>query len=289
MEQVTITKERRNPTSGEVFVEIGETVTPDTLIAKGMVPSQEIHELRLYRNLNLDPTSVKDHITKHVGDAVEKDEVVAIARSFFGRQTRMARSPIDGVVTDFSANTGRMMIKGHPVPVEVYAHIPGIVRELYDNEGARLETQGYLYHGIFGVGGETHGELTLAVESGDTPMTSSEIKQEHSGKILVGGSVATLDALREAVKQGVKGIIVGGVDQKDLTYFLGYEIGVGVTGGEDVGLTLILTEGFGVNPIDDDLYGFFMEQAGELACIDGTTHIRSRSQRPEVIIPNLSL
>jgi hypothetical protein len=232
---------------------------------------------------------VKDHLTKHIGESVEKDEVVAIARSFFGRQTRMARSPIDGIVEDFSAKTGRMMIKGHPIPVEVYAHIPGKVTELYDNEGARLETQGYQHHGLFGVGGETHGELALAVESGDTPLTSAEIKQEHSGKILVGGSVATLDALREAVKQGVKGIIVGGVDQKDLTYFLGYELGVGVTGGEDIGLTLILTEGFGVNPVDDTLFGFFKEHVGDLACIDGATHFKSRSQRPEIIIPNLSL
>ncbi|MCW4013539.1 MAG: hypothetical protein NWF07_11195, partial [Candidatus Bathyarchaeota archaeon] len=194
-----------------------------------------------------------------------------------------------GVVMDFSEKTGRMMIKGHPVPVEVYAHIPGIVKELYDNEGARLETKGYRYHGLFGVGGETHGELVIATESRDTPLTSSEIKPEHRDRILVGGSVATLDALREAVKHGVKGIIVGGVDQKDLTYFLGYEMGVGVTGGEDIGLTLILTEGFGVNPMDDDLFGFFMEHAGELACVDGTTHIRSRSQRPEIIIPSLSL
>ncbi|MCW4011917.1 MAG: hypothetical protein NWF07_02875, partial [Candidatus Bathyarchaeota archaeon] len=81
MEQVTITKDRRIPASGEVYVTVGETVTPDTLIAKGMVPSQDIHELRLYRNLKIDPESVKNHITKHTGDPVEKDEVVAIARS----------------------------------------------------------------------------------------------------------------------------------------------------------------------------------------------------------------
>jgi hypothetical protein len=123
------------------------------------------------------------------------------------------------------------------------------------------------------------------VESGDTPLTSSDIIPEHSGKILVGGSVVTLDALREAVKQGVKGIIVGGVDQKDLTYFLGYEIGLGVTGGEDIGLTLILTEGFGVNPIPDTVFDEFNELTGRMVCIDGSTHIRSRALRPEIIIP----
>ena len=285
MESVVITKTRRIPTSGILNVAIGENVQPDTLIAKGTVPSQDIHELKLYRSLNIDPESVKNHLTKHIGDTVKKDEVVAIARSFFGRQTRMARAPIDGVVEGFSSTTGRMMIKGHPVPVEVYAHIPGTVTEILDEEGAVVETEGYLMNGLFGVGGETHGELKVAVETGDTPLTSAEIKPDYRDKILIGGSIVTLDALREAVKQGVRGIIVGGVDQKDLTYFLGYEIGVGVTGGEEVGLTLILLEGFGVNPVSEMIFNTYKTHEGKLACIDGTTHIRSRFQRPEVIIP----
>ena len=285
MEAVTITKERRIPTSGEVMVKKGQQVEPDTLISTGTVPSQDVHELRLHRNLNVNPDDVRNHIVKHMGETVEKDEVVAIARSFFGRQTRMARSPIDGVIEAFSPSTGRMMIRGHPVPVEVFSHIPGKVMDIFPDEGAVVETEGYRFNGVFGVGGETHGILEMAVESSDIPVTSAEIRPEYSGKVLVGGSVVTLDALREAVKLGVKGIIVGGVDQKDLTYFLGYEIGHGVTGVEDVGLTLILMEGFGVNPIPDTVFDSFKEFTGKLACIDGTTHIRSRSIRPEIIIP----
>ena len=285
MKPVSIIKERRIPTSGNVFVEIGQHVKPDTLIAKGTVPSQEIYELRLHQSLNVNPEDVRNHIIKHVGDTVTKDEVVAIARSFFGRQTRVARSPIDGVIEVFSGSAGRMIIRGHPVPVEVYAHIPGKVTEIFPDEGAVIEVEGYRLRGIFGVGGETHGSLTLAVESGDTPLTSSDIKPDHQNKIILGGSVVTLDALREAVKQGVKGIIVGGVDQKDLTYFLGYEIGLGVTGLENVDITLILIEGFGVNPISRELYNFFEGCSDDLVCIDGTTQIRSRTQRPEIIIP----
>jgi len=285
MEPETIIKERRISTHGEVLVEVGQMVEPDTLIAHGTVQSQDIHELRLHRSLNVDPEDVRNHILKHEGEVVEKDEVVALARSFFGRQTRMARSPIYGTIEAFSGSTGRMMIRGHPVPVEVYAYIPGKVTSIFPEEGATIETQGYRFNGLFGVGGETHGELTLAVDSGDEPLTSAEIKPEYSGKVLVGGSVVTLDALREAVKQEVKGIIVGGVDQKDLTYFLGYEIGLGVTGSEDLGLILILTEGFGVNPIPDEVFNEFKGLSGKLACINGTTHIRSRSLRPEILVP----
>jgi hypothetical protein len=285
VEPIIIVKERRIPTQGEVLVELNQRVEPDTIIAKGMATSQELTELRLHRSLNVEPEDVKNHVLKHKGDIVEKDEVIAIARSFFGRQTRMARSPMDGVIEAFSGSTGRMLIRAHPVPVEVYSHIPGKVKEIFPEEGATVETEGYRFNGLFGVGGEAHGILELAVDSGDVPLTSSDIKTEHSGKVIIGGSVITLDALREAVKQGVKGIIVGGVDQKDLTYFLGYEIGLGVTGSENVGLTLILTEGFGVNPIQDETFNAFKELSGKLACIDGATHIRSRALRPEIIIP----
>ena len=229
METARINKERRIPTQGEVLVELQQKVESDTLIAKGMVPSEEIEELRLHRSLNVDPEDVKNHILKHVGDTVAKNEVIAIARSFFGRQTRMARSPIDGVIESFSDKTGWMMIRGNPVAVEVNSFIPGIVTQIYPGEGASVETEGLISHGVFGVGGETYGYLETAVEAGNMPLTSSEIKSTHSGKIIVGGSVVTLDALREAVRQGVKGIIVGGVDEKDLTFFLGYEIGLGVT------------------------------------------------------------
>jgi hypothetical protein len=286
MELVKIVKERRIPTKGMVLVNLESMVEPDTVIAKGTVPSTDIHELRLHRSLNIGPEDVKNHIVKYKGENVDQDEVIAIARSFFGRKSRVARSPIDGVIESFSSSSGRMMIRGHPVPVEVNAHLPGRITEIYPGEGASVETEGYRFNGLFGVGGETHGSLALAVESGESPLTSSEIKPEYNGTILVGGSVATIDALREAVRIGVQGIIVGGIDQKDLTYFLGYEIGVGVTGNENIGLTLILTEGFGVNPIPVDKFQAFRELSGKLTCIDGTTHIRSRALRPEIIVPS---
>jgi hypothetical protein len=101
---------------------------------------------------------------------------------------------------------------------------------------------------------------------------------------------ARLDALREAVNVGAKGVIVGGVDQKDLTYFLtyflGYEIGVPVTGYEQTGLTLIMTGGFGVNPMEGILFETLRGHSGRMACINGATQIRSRSIRPEIILPS---
>jgi len=285
VEDDVLRKERRLPTRGDVLVEPGDRVEPETVVARGVVENPDIRELKVYVSLSTSPDMAANHMLKTEGDEVKKDEVVAIRRSFFGRSTKVARSPIDGKIERFSPVTGRAIIRGHPIRMEVKAHIPGEIVEIIEDEGAVVEARAAVLQGAFGLGGEATGELVFAVDSADMPLTSEEINAEHRGKVVVGGSVATVDALRAAARNGVSAVIVGGVDQKNLTEFLGYEIGVGVTGGEDFGFTLIITEGFGVNPIDEARFSLLEKHDGRLACVDGTTQIRSRIQRPEVIIP----
>ncbi len=284
-EDTVIRKERRIPTEGEVLVKPGDTVEPGTVVARGVVKNPDIRELRIYASLGISPDMVKNYMLKTTGDDVSKDEVIAIYRSFFGRSTKVARSPIAGRIESFSSTTGRAIVRGHPIQMMVKAHLPSEVINVIDGEGAVVETRAAVLQGAFGLGGETVGELVFAVDSADIPLTSEEIKAEHRGKVVVGGSVVTVDALRAAAKNGVSAVIVGGGDQKDLTEFLGYELGVGVTGGEDFGFTLIITEGFGVNPMDESRFSLLERHEGRLACVDGTTQIRSRIQRPEVVVP----
>ena len=65
------------------------------------------------------------------------------------------------------------------------------------------------------------------------------------GKVVVGGSFLSADAMKQAKEVGVAGLVVGGIHDKDLRALLGYDLGVAITGTEQVGFTLILTEGFG--------------------------------------------
>jgi hypothetical protein len=83
----------------------------------------------------------------------------------------------------------------------------------------------------------------------------------------------------------LKGIIVGGIECKDLRDFLGYEIGVAITGNEETPLTLIITEGYGRMRMSQRTFELLRDLDGKLACIDGTTHIRAGVIRPEIIIP----
>jgi len=261
VEGTVVRKERRIPTKGEVFVKVGELVEPDTVLARGTVRNPEVHEIRVYSKLGVDPEQVKRYMLKEEGDEVKRDEVIAIYRAFFGRLTRTCRSPIDGHLETL-LKSGAALIRGMPIPVEARAHIPGIVVELIPGEGAVVETRAALINGVFGVGGETIGELIIAVGEPDEALTAEAITNAHKGKVVVGGSLVTLDALRKA-----------------------HEIGVGVTGREEAGPTVIVTEGFGVYPMDGVTFNLLKSHEGKRASIDGTTQIRQRMLRPEIIIP----
>ena len=44
---------------------------------------------------------------------------------------------------------------------------------------------------------------------------------------------------------GALGIVAGGIIDSDLIEYLGHDIGVAITGHEDIPVTVIITEGFG--------------------------------------------
>jgi hypothetical protein len=111
------------------------------------------------------------------------------------------------------------------------------------------------------------------------------IKDEHKGKILVGGSFITLDAFEKAQKKGVVGLVAGGMDDQDLKTILGYDLGVAITGKEDITTTLIVTEGFGEINMAEETFNLLKERNGMYASMNGATQIRAGVIRPEIIIP----
>jgi hypothetical protein len=82
-----------------------------------------------------------------------------------------------------------------------------------------------------------------------------------------------------------KGIVVGGIDDKDLREFLGTDIGVAITGNENMGITVVMTEGFGQIDIAQKTFDLLKSKEGKMACINGATQIRAGVIRPEVVIP----
>jgi len=279
-----IRKERKLPMRGNVLVKEGDVVSHDTKLAVTNVPGDP-HLINLAYELDALPEDVGDYMLKKKGDIVQKNEKIAFKQSFFGLLKKEVKSPAAGSLLFFSDVTGQAVIEGHPVEVEIEAYIPGTVVEVLPSEGAIVETYGAFIQGIFGIGGETHGELMMAVKEPEDTLTPEQISAEHSGKVIVGGALVTGAAIHKAVKEGVKGIVVGGIKYEDLKDFLGYTVGVAITGHEEKGLTLIITEGFGEMKMLEKTFELLKNFSGSLACINGATQIRAGVMRPEVIIP----
>ena len=82
------------------------------------------------------------------------------------------------------------------------------------------------------------------------------------------------------------GVIVGGFHDKNLKELLGYDLGVAITGTEDIGVTLLMTEGFGQISMAQKTFDLLKKREGSRASISGATQIRAGVIRPEVIIPS---
>ncbi len=91
--------------------------------------------------------------------------------------------------------------------------------------------------------------------------------------------------MMKAKELGILGLVVGGIHDKDLRALLGYDLGVAITGTEQVGFTLILTEGFGTIPMAAKTFALLSARQGKAASISGATQIRAGVIRPEIIIP----
>jgi hypothetical protein len=290
-----ITKTRKLPIKGEVHVKEGERISYDTEVASTNLPGK-VNVLNLALILELETTSgefeenrksleLSKYLLKNVGDACEAGEVIARRKTFFGLYQRECTVPVTGSIEYVSDVTGQCLIREPPIPLALDAYIPGTVTKVIPDEGVEIETQAALIQGIFGIGEETHGGLKVLSESENDALTEDLLTEDCSGKIIVGGSIVDGPTLKKAVELGVKGIIVGGIKDADLTSFLGYSIGVAITGEERMGLTLILTEGFGKMSMAAKTFNFLKEFEGKLACINGATQIRAGVIRPEIIIP----
>ena len=129
--------------------------------------------------------------------------------------------------------------------------------------------------------------VVVAKSSGDE-LTVEQILPEHRDNILVGGSLVTTDAIQKAIQHDVRGIIAGGIDDADLRELLGYELGVAITGSEDIGITLVITEGFGHIAMAEQTFTLLKAREGMKTSINGATQIRAGVVRPEILIPLVS-
>ncbi len=283
-ERIVIRRKRLLPLQGTVLVKRGEQVKATTTVARAELPGK-VYPLNLANQLSIAPDELTEYLTKKEGDPVRKDEVIAENHPFIKWFKTEIKSPVTGVVESISTVTGQVLLREPPKVLELSAYVDGTVVEIHPQQGVTVETTCTLVQGIFGIGGETRGELAIGVASPEEILTSERVTSAMKGKVVVAGAFLSAETMAKAKEVGVAGLVVGGIHDKDLRALLGYDLGVAITGTEQVGFTLILTEGFGTIPMAAKTFALLSAHAGQQASISGATQIRAGVIRPEIIIP----
>ena len=271
------------PVRGEVLVAKGDRVRARDVVARALLDG-DIVPVPVSSLLGVPAGDVPGLMLVAPGDAVREGQPIARSKGIFGFGKKELASPAAGTVESVSATTGQLILRGAPLAVEVKAYVDGIVTEVAEGEGATVETDAVFIQGIFGIGGETIGPVVLAAKRHDEPLEAARIRPEMKGAIVVGGARITAGAVKAAQEAGVAALVAGGIDDADLRDILGYDLGVAITGSERIGLTIVVTEGFGDIAMAERTFALLSGCAGREASVNGATQIRAGVMRPEIVV-----
>src|SRR3989475_2199993 len=226
--RTVVSKKRVLPLPGTVLVSAGDAVTSATVVARAELPGR-VHVVNLVNQLGILPEDLPDYMVKRVGDRIQRGDVLAETKAFITWFKTQVRAPITGTVETISTATGQVILREPPRPVELFAYLDGTVAEVLPGQGARVETTCAFIQGIFGIGGENWGAPVLGGASPEEGGAGAHLTSAPAGQIVVGGRLVGGEAPAQGKAVGVKGVVVGGVHDKDLPALLGYDLGVAIT------------------------------------------------------------
>lgn len=278
-----VSKTRELPVKGEITVKVGDDVSPNDIVGKAS-PEGDIIILRAAEAMGIEPFEIEKGLIKKPGDSVKEGEVICEHPGLFGLFTSRFRSQVSGVMEYFSSTTGHIGIRLPARELTVRAYLKGRVISVLPGRAVTIESKCALVQGIFGVSGERTGIVHYLEGMGASKVDKQSLPKDLDEKIVCGGQSFTIDALKEASSRGAVGVITASIDDDVLKGYLGYDLGIALTGTEAVPMTLIVTEGFGDLNLSKRAETVLKECSGHLASMNGTTQVRAGAVRPELVI-----
>lgn len=231
------------------------------------------HVVDVAGKLDIKPGHIKAYMKFQKGDFIEIGRI--IAQNTSQGRFLVAKATSTGMLKKIDTKKGTVTIQYHITPIPLRSFVSGKVSRVKENLGVEITGQGTTLYGIIGFGGEASGKILLS---------SREPDSSAKAKIVVTFNPVDEAFLRKAAEAGVAGLIAPSIHNADWVQFYGEEIGVALTGDEQIPFTLILTEGFGRFAMNERYRSFFEAAAGKLASLSGRTQIRAGVTRPSVIV-----
>ncbi|MDP9250700.1 MAG: hypothetical protein M3O78_04970 [Chloroflexota bacterium] len=256
-------------------VRVGAEIRPDEVIGLRREPLAPV-SVPVARPLHRKPDEIAEALLVSPGSRVRAGEVLARENG------HEVTAPQAGLVLAVSRGDGSILLAPLGPEQPVIGHVRGRVHAIEEN-ALLVEVPAARVRGVGGSGDAVHGELVVGVHNPEDELRAAAIDVGATGKILVGGSRASAEALTRARAMGVAGIVLGGVLDKELRDFEAIQRRRREAGGMTGSFGLLLLEGFGKVGIDPQLFGWFRAHAGRMASLfgaDGLLYIYDAGAAP---------
>lgn len=252
----------------KINVSVKQELQPEDVLGEGQTTTG-YRVIHLAKELRTDPKTAYACLRRKIGQNIYRGELIAQYRSMLGLSSKIYISKVDGTLEDYSQKTGDIRIKLIPKNTQVMSGVFGIVEKIDTTSGIiTVKTVASIIYGVLGVGREREGIIQVLGGSDDL-ISSRQIPHEMRGKILVGGGLIFTEALEEARNAGASGIVTGGINAGDYKKMVGDKWNISSKQWTDVGLSLLVTEGFGDCPVGCDIMTLLKEHNNKFAIMDG--------------------
>ena len=235
-------------------------------------------KVNVAKRMDILPKQIKAYMKKNEGDFVYAGDT--LASRIFDKNVALPSfvpSPTTGTVKEVNMETGIVTVQYDKKPYLLKAGINGKVKKIDEKASAVISYNGITLKGVIGFGAEASGKLKVIAQP-------SQLDNCRENEILVFATAINHEIIQKAVDKKVSGIIAPSVSSADLVLFIGKEIGVALTGNEDIPFPLIITEGFGKFEMSGKYLDTLKKYNGKDIYINGHTQIRAGVTRPKIII-----
>lgn len=259
---------RRLQGKGKFTVKVGQEVVPDDRIGHSVYPSG-YRNINIAKDLSVSPSEAKKLLQRPIGQRIFKGELIAFKKGGILSGKKVIISPTDGILYSYDQSTGELRLEFFPKEIDLPAAVFGLVETVDHLKGeVVIKTQVTEIFGIMGSGKLKTGQIKVIGSRGDL-ITKVSIYDNLSDHILVGGGLIYKDAITRAVETGVRGIITGGINAKDYKTISGGRLQTRVKFGTDIGVGVLVTEGFGSIPIGEDIFEVLTSHEDRFAILEG--------------------
>lgn len=277
---------RAFPSVGEPGVSSGDEVKWDTVL--GQYASRR--RLRFVK-VETSGDEISATLLVGVGQKVKRGEVLAYYSYLFGLGFTEYTSPCDGEVVGIGQETGIIAIKEAPVPL--LGNMPGKVDSVDDALGVFVRSRGHLVFGTLGAGYGRSGILDVR-EPGEVRV--QDVGVSDVGKVVVVRGQITQEFLEACMRFRVAGLVAGSVSSHVFQWYMDVienldwdeflarywareikEKGASAPPPMEITPALVITEGYGEIPMNDDALALLREHAGDKVFLDGVGAYQSRA------------